>query len=49
MNEFTEAQEIAIKEIVDRKVAEAIDKLLAEYDIREKPLTPFERDEEDSR
>ena len=48
MTEFTEAQEIAIKEMIDRKVAEAIDKLLEEYDIREKPLTSFEC-EEDSR
>jgi hypothetical protein len=44
--DFTEAQEIIINTMIERKIAEAIDKLLDDYDIHEKPLLNEEREED---
>jgi hypothetical protein len=43
---FSEAQEIIINTMIERKIAEAIDKLLDDYDIHEKPLLNEEREED---
>jgi len=39
LKELNEASETAIKELVDRKIAEAIDQHLEDYEHKEKPAT----------
>jgi hypothetical protein len=39
LKELNEASEIAIKELIDRKIAEAIDQHLEDYEHKEKPAT----------
>jgi hypothetical protein len=39
LKELNEASEIAIKELIDRKIAEAIDQHLEDYKHKEKPAT----------
>jgi|GEM_PF-4820899 len=39
LKELDEASEIAIKELIDRKIAEAIDQHLEDYEHKEKPAT----------
>jgi hypothetical protein len=37
LKELSEASETAVKELVDRKIAEALDQHLEDYEHREKP------------
>jgi glycerol-3-phosphate O-acyltransferase len=39
LNELNESAETAIKELIDRKIAEAIDQHLEDYEHKEKPAT----------
>jgi len=39
LTELNEASETAIKEFIDRKIAEALDQHLEDYDHKEKPAT----------
>jgi hypothetical protein len=39
LKELNEASEIAIKELINRKIAEAIDQHLEDYEHKEKPAT----------
>jgi hypothetical protein len=39
LKELNEASETAIKELIDRKIAEALDQHLEEYEHKEKPAT----------
>ncbi|MEJ5327097.1 MAG: hypothetical protein WHU54_02445 [Candidatus Bathyarchaeia archaeon] len=39
LKELNETSETAIKELVDRKIAEAIDQHLEDYEHKEKPAT----------
>jgi len=39
LTELNESSEIAIKELIDRKIAEAIDQHLEDYEHKEKPAT----------
>jgi hypothetical protein len=39
LTELNEASETAIKELIDRKIAEALDQHLEDYEHKEKPAT----------
>jgi len=39
LKELNEASETAIKELIDRKIAEALDQHLEDYEHKEKPAT----------
>jgi hypothetical protein len=39
LTELNEASEIAVKELVDREIAEALDQHLEDYEHKEKPST----------
>jgi len=39
LKELNEASETATKELIDRKIAEALDQHLEDYDHKEKPAT----------